>query len=84
MIDEDESAMASDEVQMLEVVVDTELCVGSGQCALKVPEVFDQRPTDGVVELLDARPPVELHDAVRSAVELCPVGAIRVVGVRYR
>jgi ferredoxin len=68
----------------LEVIVDTELCIGSGQCVRTVPQVFDQRPHDGVVEPLDTRPPAEFHDAVRHAVELCPVGAILVVGADYR
>ncbi|MEW2620506.1 ferredoxin [Streptomyces sp. NPDC048106] len=56
--------------------IDPGVCVGSGQCALAVPEVFDQDDEDGTVVLLDDRPQPELHDAVREAAALCPVQAI--------
>jgi ferredoxin len=40
--------------------------------------VFDQRAEDGVVVLLDSAPPVASRSAVRDAVTLCPVAAIRI------
>jgi ferredoxin len=55
---------------------DTAVCASSGMCALNVPEVFDQREDDGVVELLVAQPPAGLEDAVREAVLRCPSGAL--------
>jgi ferredoxin len=58
------------------VQVDRERCVGSGQCALSVPEVFDQGDDDGIVVLLDQSPPAGLHSAVRRAEEICPAKAI--------
>ncbi|MFD5463755.1 ferredoxin [Kitasatospora sp. NPDC127059] len=60
----------------MHLTVDTGVCVGSGQCALAMPEVFDQDDADGTVVLLDAQPAPELHDAVRDAVRSCPVQAI--------
>ncbi|RSS82228.1 ferredoxin [Streptomyces sp. WAC06614] len=51
-------------------------CIGSGQCALALPDVFDQDPADGRVVLLDPEPPGELRDAVEEAVDRCPVQAI--------
>ena len=63
----------------MEIKVDPGTCIGSGQCALAVPEVFDQDARSGTVVLLDARPPEELHDAVREAAERCPVEAISAV-----
>ncbi|MCL7457408.1 ferredoxin [Micromonospora echinofusca] len=60
----------------MRIQVDSDSCVGSGQCALALPEVFDQDDADGTVVLLDDRPPAELHDAVREAASRCPVQAI--------
>jgi ferredoxin len=62
----------------MRVTVDAELCCGSGQCVLAVPEVFDQREEDGTVLLLDAGPPAATHEEVRVAASLCPSGAITV------
>lgn len=60
----------------MHVVVDQDKCCGAGQCALLVPEVFDQREEDGVVELLQVTPPAELYEAVRHAIQACPATAI--------
>lgn len=62
----------------MRVTVDQDWCCGAGQCVLLVPEVFDQREEDGIVELLDERPPERLHPAVREAAQVCPTGAIHV------
>lgn len=62
----------------MRVTVDQAQCVASGQCALAVGEVFDQREEDGIVVLRDERPPADLEDAIRDAADTCPVGAIRV------
>lgn len=56
--------------------VDHERCCGAGMCAMVVPEVFDQRESDGLVELLLPEPPAVLHEMVRHAVFICPGGAI--------
>lgn len=57
------------------VCVDEDKCIGAGLCVLRAPKVFDQRE-DGIVVLLDATPPPELHEAVRKAADLCPAEAI--------
>jgi ferredoxin len=62
----------------LRLEVDTDRCIGSGQCVLTAPRVFDQRDEDGLVALRTARPPAELREDARTAVELCPAGAIRI------
>ncbi|MFD8980539.1 ferredoxin [Streptomyces sp. NPDC059564] len=59
----------------LRVDVSRELCCGAGMCALLAPEVFDQSD-EGVVLLLDARPPAAEHAAVREAADQCPCAAI--------
>ncbi|NEA40186.1 ferredoxin [Streptomyces sp. SID11385] len=60
----------------MHVEVDQLKCVGSGQCVLLVPEVFDQ-DDDGIVELLDADPSPDYHDDVRESAAICPATAIR-------
>ncbi|ADD42415.1 ferredoxin [Stackebrandtia nassauensis] len=62
----------------MHVKADTDKCVGAGQCVLVAAAVFDQRETDGIVELLQPEPPGETHDAVREAALLCPTHAIQV------
>jgi ferredoxin len=60
----------------MKVIIDQDRCVGAGQCVLNASEVFDQRDEDGVVVLLQENPPAELHDAVRTAAQVCPALAI--------
>lgn len=62
----------------MQVFVDQEKCCGAGSCVLLAPDVFDQREDDGIVVLLDAEPPSELHGAVHEAANVCPGAAIRV------
>ncbi|MEU8045296.1 ferredoxin [Micromonospora echinofusca] len=59
----------------MRLVVDRELCVGAGQCALSTPELFDQGD-DGRVVLRRTLPEDELAAKSRTAVELCPSGAL--------
>ena len=56
--------------------VDQRRCVGSGQCARTVPEVFDQRDEDGIVVLLNDNPPSELAADIHQAAAVCPALAI--------
>lgn len=63
----------------MHLTIDAEACVGSGQCALVVPEVFDQDDDEGTVVLLGADPAEEFHRDVYEAVSRCPVRAITVV-----
>jgi ferredoxin len=62
----------------MKVTIDMDRCVAAGQCVLAAPDVFDQRDDDGVVVLLNASPPAEGVDAVRTAAALCPALAITV------
>lgn len=62
----------------MKVIVDTQRCVGAGQCVWVAPQVFDQGDADGIVRLLEARPDESLHDFVREAERVCPARAIRI------
>ncbi|KFF95136.1 ferredoxin [Streptomyces europaeiscabiei] len=61
----------------MDIAIDHDRCIGAGQCALVAPEVFDQRD-DGLVLLLVERPDDAGLDAVREAVESCPMRALSV------
>ena len=60
----------------MKVTVDKDKCCGAGTCVLVAPDVFDQGEDDGIVILLDPKPPAELHASVREAVSVCPAAAI--------
>lgn len=64
----------------MRISIDTEKCVGAGQCVLAAPEIFSQRDDDGIVVLLCEEPPPELAASAREAAELCPAVAIHVEG----
>ncbi|GGS31680.1 ferredoxin [Streptomyces humidus] len=57
----------------IEIEVDTDRCVGGGQCVIVAPEIFGQGD-DGIVTVLRLPRPDEVA-AVREAVVLCP-GAV--------
>lgn len=62
----------------MDITVKRERCVGAGMCALTAPAVFDQDDNEGLVLLLDARPPREHHTSARIAAGTCPAGVISV------
>ena len=63
----------------MRIEVDQEICCGSGLCALKAPEVFDQRDDDGIVVTLTTTPAQADYDAVRAAAAACPTSAIHLM-----
>ncbi|QFU87510.1 ferredoxin [Amycolatopsis sp. YIM 10] len=60
----------------LRVSVDRDRCVGTGGCVFAAEEVFDQNDEDGRVVLRTEYPGPDLAEAVRQAVDVCPVYAI--------
>jgi ferredoxin len=62
----------------MKVHADSEVCIGSGLCVLRLPEVFDQSEDDGTVVIRRAEPAPEEEAAVVKAVHACPSGALRV------
>ncbi|GLY93603.1 (4Fe-4S)-binding protein [Actinoplanes sp. NBRC 103695] len=62
----------------MRIKADTGVCVGSGQCVLTGPAVFDQ-DDDGIVTLLVDHPEGEAADQARDAVSLCPSQALSII-----
>ncbi|WP_030748542.1 ferredoxin [Streptomyces sp. NRRL S-31] len=63
----------------MRVTTEPDRCVGSGQCAMLSPEVFDQ-DDDGLVTVVREEPAEGLRAQVLQAADLCPSRAIRVHG----
>jgi ferredoxin len=59
------------------VRADRDRCLGSGTCVVLCPAVFDH-DADGIVEILDERPPAEAWPKVMEAVAACPSEALSV------
>jgi ferredoxin len=62
----------------MRINADTEVCIGSGQCVLTEPTVFDQSD-DGIVVLLTDHPDDQAAERARNAVNLCPSQALSIV-----
>jgi ferredoxin len=58
------------------VRIDQRGCIGSGQCVLAAPDVFDQSDDDGLGIVLVAEPSAELLPGVRDAVDRCPAQVV--------
>jgi ferredoxin len=61
----------------MRIKADRDVCIGSGQCVLTEPAIFDQ-DDEGLVELLVESPTGEAEKAARTAVHICPSGALSV------
>jgi ferredoxin len=58
------------------VVVDRDVCMGSGMCIVYAPSSFVH---DDETKAVFLEPPGDELDTVRIAVEACPTGALRLV-----
>ena len=59
----------------MRIKADKDVCVGSGQCVLTEPDVFDQ-DDDGIVTLLTDHPEGPAAGKAREAVSICPSQAL--------
>jgi ferredoxin len=57
----------------MRINADRDVCIGSGNCVLTAPGVFDQ-DDDGLVEVVDPEPAPGLEQGVLDAVALKAVG----------
>jgi len=60
----------------MRVVVDEDVCVGSGNCEATCPEVFEV--VDGKSKVKADPVPSEQEGRAREAVDGCPIGAISI------
>jgi ferredoxin len=63
----------------MRIAADREVCIGSGNCVLTAPAVFDQDDDEGLVVVLTPDVGPGDADAVREAVARCPSGALRLL-----
>jgi ferredoxin len=63
----------------MRIEANRDVCIGSGLCALRLPEVFDQSEDDGTVLLLRGEPDPDQEAVVLQVIEACPSRALRVV-----
>jgi ferredoxin len=59
-----------------DIIVDREICMGSGMCYMYAPNTFDiDDSAKSVVTNVDGDP----IDSIRTAIEACPTRALRLV-----
>ena len=63
----------------MRVSADRDVCIGSGNCVLTAPAVFDQDDDEGLVVLLTSDVEGPVAGPVRAAVARCPSGALRLI-----
>ncbi|AJT63358.1 Ferredoxin soy [Streptomyces lydicus] len=61
----------------MRIIIDEDMCIGSGQCVLTAPGVFTQ-DDDGFSQVLPGREDGAGDPLVREAVRACPVQAITI------
>ena len=62
----------------MNIEIDTLLCKAYANCTFEAPEVFAVDDATGKVSLLIAEPVDDLLDKIESAVDACPVQALRI------
>jgi ferredoxin len=62
----------------MKVIAFRNRCIASGSCVLAASQVFTQRDSDGVVELLQESPSLDQLQKVQQAVSMCPAQVFEV------
>lgn len=60
----------------MSIAVDRERCVGSGQCVMRMPDVFTSDDEEGLVELLDSSGSGHDLSDLQDVAYSCPAQAI--------
>jgi len=63
---------------IVDVIIDPDLCIGSGECSRLVPEAFELDEEAGVSHPLPAAMRTD-PDRLRAVAAACPTGAISLV-----
>lgn len=61
----------------MRIVLEADRCIGSGNCEMLAPEVFEIRD-DMVCRILIEEPGPDLEEDAEMAVEACPTRALRI------
>ncbi|HPT66292.1 MAG TPA: ferredoxin [Candidatus Woesebacteria bacterium] len=61
---------------MSKIILDQNKCIGCNTCPMMDPDHFEMDTT--IYKAKVKKQPKEINDAVKSAVDACPVGAISV------
>jgi len=56
----------------MRIIVSTDKCIASGSCVLACSQVFTQRESDGVVQVLNPHPELHMLTKLRAVVDGCP------------
>jgi ferredoxin len=62
----------------VKVIADRDVCIGAGMCVTTAAATFDQ-DEDGIVVVDAEEVLAEEQQRVRTAVSLCPSGALRLI-----
>jgi ferredoxin len=68
--------MGSDNLTVMRIEIDRAVCIGTENCSRYAPGTFDVDDEGKVVQI---GTDVDDEDAVRTAVESCPTGALSIV-----
>ena len=63
-------------VDKVKIIAKENVCIGSGQCAMLLPNIFKQSRDDGIVELLSEEVDVTFLKKLRNVVDSCPSRAL--------
>ena len=68
--------MWSDNLGIMRIEIDRDVCIGTENCSRYAPGTFDVDDEGKVVQI---GTDVDSDDAIRTAVESCPTGALSIV-----
>ena len=71
-----DEAAASDNLDLMRIEIDRDVCIGTENCNRYAPGTFEVDDEGKVVQIGSD---VDSDDAIRTAVESCPTGALSIV-----